>query len=132
MAGASARCGAEDAGIATLEVDSGPSSSRRRTSSTTIFGDQGDRFRLYSMLQKRNSAMTYSESFLKMLSSTLRELWLLRETDLTFDVVPGQSSRMGHELFLTQFEAGESISAIPRWIRGHLHRVNRIFVTILL
>ena len=94
MAGASARCGAEDAGIATLEVDSGPSSSRRRTSSTTIFGDQGDRFRLYSMLQKRNSAMTYSESFLKTLSSTLRELWLLRETDLTFDVVPGQSSRM--------------------------------------
>ena len=93
MAGASARCGAEDAGIATLEVDSGPSSSRRRTSSTTIFGDQGDRFRLYSMLQKRNSAMTYSESFLKTLSSTLRELWLLRETDLTFDVVPGQSSR---------------------------------------
>ena len=100
MAGASARCGAEDAGIATLEVDSGPSSSRRRTSSTTIFGDQGDRFRLYSMLQKRNSAMTYSESFLKTLSSTLRELWLLRETDLTFDVVPGQSSRIKSRRFL--------------------------------
>ena len=48
---------------------------------------------VYSMLQKRNSAMAYSESFLKTLSSTLRELWLLRETDLTFDVVPGQSSR---------------------------------------
>ena len=98
MAGASARCGAEDAGIATLEVDSGRSCSRRRTSSPAIFGVQGDRFRLYSMLQKRNSAMTYSESFLKMLSSTLRELWLLRETDLTFDVVPGQSSRNAYRI----------------------------------
>ena len=36
---------------------------------------------------------------------------------------------MGHELFLTQFEAGESISAIPRRIRGHLLWVNRIFAT---
>ena len=88
MAGASALCGVEDAGIATLEIDSGPSCSRRRTFSPTIFGDQGDRFRLYSMLPNRNSAMAYSESFLKTLSSTLRELWLLREIDLTFDVVP--------------------------------------------
>ena len=93
MAGASALCGVEDAGIATLEIDSGPSCSRRRSFSPTIFGVQEDRFRSHSMFQNLNSAMAYSESFLKTLSSTLRELWLLRETDLTFDVVPGQSSR---------------------------------------
>ena len=39
---------------------------------------------------------------------------------------------MGHELFLTQFEAGESISAIPRRIKGHLLWVNRIFATTVL
>ena len=34
---------------------------------------------------------------------------------------------MGHELFLTQFEAGESISAIPRRIRaiGHFQKSAR-------
>ena len=83
MAGASARCGAEDAGIATLEVDSGPSSSRRRTSSPAIFGVQGDRFRSYSMFQNLNSAKAYSKSFLKMVSNTVRVLWLLRESVLT-------------------------------------------------
>ena len=83
MAGASARCGAEDAGIATLEVDSGPSCSRRRTSSPAIFGVQGDRFRSYSMFQNLNSAKAYSKSFLKMVSNTVRVLWLLRESVLT-------------------------------------------------
>ena len=83
MAGASARCGAEDAGIATLEVDSGRSCSRRRTSSPAIFEVQGDRFRSYSMFQNLNSAKAYSKSFLKMVSNTVRVLWLLRESVLT-------------------------------------------------
>ena len=83
MAGASARCGAEDAGIATLEVDSGRSCSRSRTSSPAIFGVQGHRFRSYSMFQNLNSAKAYSKSFLKMVSNTVRVLWLLREGVLT-------------------------------------------------